>query len=258
MDRRLNARLALALASPMLLMTAAHAAADGEGPATPPGFQLLPPPWSGNASVGYVRTGGNTSTSALNLKANLDYKGVDWGNSILASAFNGSRDRITTDERYALADKVNYNLSPRHYVFADASYDNDRFSGIPERYALTLGYGRHVLASARQTLDIEAGVGANESREQGREGLVAHGIATLGGKYVLRLTPTSQFTQTLRTEYASNNIFVNPVSELKLTVIGNAFAALSFEIRYNSDVPSGVRSIDHISTINLGYGFGNP
>ena len=241
----------------LLILLAGSAAAD-ETPPAETGFRLLPPPWAGNASVGYVQTGGNTSTSALNLKANLDYQGVDWGNSLLATAFNGSRDKTTTDERYGIVDKVNYNLSPRHYAFVDASYDNDRFAGISERYALTLGYGRHVFASARQTLDLEAGLGANESRERGQRVLVAHGIATLGGKYVLRLTPSSQFTQTLRTEYASNNIFVNPVSELKLNVIGNAYAALSFEIRYNSDVPSGVRNVDHISTINLGYGFGTP
>ncbi|GAC1634308.1 MAG: hypothetical protein NVS9B10_30300 [Nevskia sp.] len=232
------------------------AAVAAASPPPPPAFTLLPPPWSGDAAVGYVRTGGNTSTSALNAKLALDYKGTVWGNSFLAAAFNGSRNRQTTDERYAVADKVNYNLTPKDYLFGNGSYDNDRFAGIAERYALSLGYGRHLLATPRQTLDVEAGGGANYSRNEGSERFTAHAIATLGGKYVWKITPTSQFSQSLRTEYASNNIYVNPITELKLTVIGNAFAALDFEIRYNSEVPAGIRHTDQITTINLGYGFG--
>jgi len=225
-------------------------------PPAPPSYAVLPPPWSGDAAVGYVRTGGNTSTSALNAKLDLDYKGVEWGNSFLATAFNGSRDKQTTDERYSIADKVNYNLTTRDYLFGNGGYDNDRFSGTAERYALTVGYGRHVFATPTQTLDLEAGLGANYSREEGSENLISHAIATFGGKYVWKITPTSQFSQSLRTEFASNNTYVNPVSELKLTVIGDVYAALDFEIRYNSEVPDGVRHVDQIITINLGYGFG--
>ena len=232
------------------------AAASPESPPPPPPYAPLPPPWSGDAAIGYVRTGGNTSTSALNAKIGLDYKGATWGNGFLASAFNGSRDKRTTDERYSIADKVNYNVTPKDYAFGNASYDNDRFAGIAERYALSLGYGRHMFATPTQTLDLEVGGGANYSRNEGADRFTAHAIATFGGKYVWKITPTSQFSQSLRTEYASNNIYVNPITELKLTVIGNAYAALDFEIRYNSDVPAGIRHTDQITTINLGYGFG--
>lgn len=231
------------------------APAAAEAPAQQP-YAILPPPWSGEAAAGYVRTTGNTSTSSLNLKLGLDYKGVTWGNSFSASAFTGSRDKQTTDERYSVADKVNYNLSPKDYLFANAGYDNDRFAGIAERYALTTGYGRHILATPTQTLDLEAGVGANRSREQDVNTFTNHAIATFGGKYVWKITPSSQFSQSLRSEYATNNIYVNPITELKLTVIGNLFAALDYEVRYNSKVPADVRHVDQITTINLGYGFG--
>jgi putative salt-induced outer membrane protein len=230
--------------------------APAAAPTPPPGFVLLPPPWSGDGAIGYVRTGGNTSTSALNVKLSLDYKGAIWGNSFFAAAFDGSRNKQTTDERYTLSDKVNYNLTPKDYLFGNGSYDNDRFAGIAERYALTVGYGRHVFTTPRQTLDLEAGLGSNYSRDQDVNQFSSHAIATVGGKYVWKITPTSQFSQSLRAEYATNNVYVNPITELKLTVIGNMFAALDFEIRYNSEVPKGIRHTDQIVTINLGYGFG--
>jgi putative salt-induced outer membrane protein len=105
-------------------------------------------------------------------------------------------------------------------------------------------------------LDLEAGVGANRTRNQGTEDFTSRAVATLGGKYVWKISSSAQFTQTLRTEFASNNTYVNPISELKLTVIGNLFAALNYELRYNTEAPLNTRHTDTISTVNLGYTFG--
>lgn len=237
------------------------ATARADEPALPPdpparAAAPLPGPWSGDVAIGYVRTSGNTKTSSLNAKLGLNYKGVAWGNELMGSAYSGSRDQQTTDERYSLADKVNYNLSPKGYLFGNGSYDNDRFAGVAVRYVVTAGYGRHVIATPTQTLDLEAGLGGNRTHEQDAEHFTSRAIATFGGRYVWKITPTSQFSQTLRTEYASNNLYVNPIAELKLSVIGNLFAALDYELRYNTGVPVGIRHVDPITPINLGYGFG--
>lgn len=234
---------------------AGAACADDTAP-EPVSYVLLPPPWYGDVAAGYVRSGGNTDTSSLNLKLQLGYAGVTWANEFHASAYSGSRDAQTTDERYEIGDKLSYNFSARDYAFGSLSYDNDRFAGIAERYTAAIGYGRHVVATPTQALDLEAGLGANRSRDRDSPRFGNHGIATLGGKYVWKLTPGTQFSQTLRSEYASNNIYVNPVSELRLTVIGQLFAAIAFEIRYNSNIPAGLRHVDDITTLNLGYDFG--
>jgi putative salt-induced outer membrane protein len=240
-----------------LAVIAAGTAAAEDSP--PPAAVPPPPPpspWSGSVAAGYVRTSGNSDSSSLSAKFALNYAGAVWGNQFSASLLNGAKDNVTTEESYSVADKVTYNLSSLSYLFGNGGYDNDRFAGVAERYALSGGYGRHIIATPTQTLDIEAGAGFNRTRDEGTNSFTSRPIATFGGKYFWKISDNAQFTQTLRSEYASNNIFLDPVSELKLTVIGNLFAALDYEIRYNNEVPVQTRHTDTITTVNLGYTFG--
>ncbi len=224
-------------------------------------FQGVPPPatptpWIGELSLGYVQTRGNSDTSTLNVKAGLEYRGEIWSNAVSAFLLRGSQDNTTTDERYSLANKLDYRLGSRSYLFGNAAYDNDRFGGVAERYALTTGYGRHVLVTANHALDVEIGVGANRTRAQDEPDFDFRSIYTVGGKYLWKITETSQFSQTLRTEIASNNTYINPISELKLTIVGSLYTVIAYEFRYNTKVPDGTRHLDQIATVNLGYGFG--
>ena len=117
--------------------------------------------------------------------------------------------------------------------------------------------GPHVLTGPVHTLDIETGVGANRTKDQ-NDIYETAAIATLGGKYVWKISPNAEFSQTLRAEAGVTNVYVNPISALKLTVIGNLFATFNHEVRYNTEVPAETRHVDQITTINLGYAFGTP
>ncbi|MDP3293434.1 MAG: DUF481 domain-containing protein [Nevskia sp.] len=214
-------------------------------------------PWFGDLAVGLVNASGNTSTRSINLRTALEYRGQHWGNRLSALAYSGSRDGISTDERYSIANKTDYPFGLRNYAFGNLAYDNDRFAGIAERYAATLGFGRHVLRGKRHKLDLEIGAGANRTRDQD-EIYETAAIGTLGGKYTWTISPNAEFTQTLRTEAGVTNVYVNPISALKLTVIGNLFATFNHEVRYNSQVPAETRHVDQITTVNLGYTFGTP
>ncbi|WP_428381765.1 DUF481 domain-containing protein [Nevskia ramosa] len=236
------------------LATPAEPAAE-PAPAAPP--PPVPTPWLGELAVGLVNASGNTSTRSINLRSALEYRTEHWGNRLTALAFSGSRDGVSTDERYSVANKTDYQFGFRDYLFGNLAYDNDRFAGIAERYSATVGYGRHVLRSKSQKLDIEIGVGANRTRDQD-EIYETAAIGTLGGKYTWTISPNAEFTQTLRTEGGVTNVYVNPITALKLTIVGNLFATFNHEIRYNTEVPSETRHLDQITTINLGYSFGTP
>ena len=252
----------------VLLMSAASAVAADEPAAEVPAVAeaaaeaAAPPPavkspWLGDIAVGVVNTSGNTSTRSVNARGAIEYRRSHWGNRFSALAFSGTRDGLTTDERYSAANKTDLQFDPRNYAFTNLAYDNDRFAGIAERYAVTVGYGRHVLTGPVHTLDIETGVGANRTKDQDDIYETA-AIGTLGGKYVWKISPNAEFSQTLRAEAGVTNIYVNPITALKLTIVGNLFATFNHEIRYNSQVPEDTRHVDQISTINLGYSFGTP
>ena len=217
-----------------------------------------PPPdgWAGTLAGGYVRTAGATTTTAENLKGELDYTYKPWRNEFIASAVNGHSGGNTTAEQYAVGDKLKFNFTDVDYAFGAVNFDSDRFAGISKNFSESVGYGRRLLMTEHQVLDAELGAGVSELQNVGETGYKTQPIATIGGKYVYTFSPTSQFIQTLRTEIGSDNTFINPVSTLKLNIIGALYAALSYELRYNTTVPDNTRHSDTITSISFGYGFG--
>jgi putative salt-induced outer membrane protein len=234
---------------PFLLLAATAAQAQSPPPADKHG-------WSGAIAGGYIRTAGDSTTTAENLKAELNYTNMPWRNEFGVSAANGHTGSDTTAEQYSVNDKLKFSFNEVDYAFGAASFDADRFSGISKNFSESAGYGRRLLMTERQTLDAELGFGASQQQRVGEAHYVTQPIATFGGKYVYTFSPTSQFKQTLRTEVGSKNTFINPVSQLKLNIIGSLFAALSYEVRYNTTVPEGSRHTDTITSISFGYGFG--
>lgn len=213
-------------------------------------------PWSGEISAGYLGTSGNSETRSLNAKLGLDYTQERWKNSFLATALGSAESAGSTAERYTAANKTDFNFSERDYVFVALEWEKDLFGGIRQRTSETVGYGRHVLTGPVHTLDLEAGVGARQT-EENVTGLKDDDlIGRLAGKYVWAFSETGSFLQTVKVETGDTNTFTESVSELKLAIVGNLHAMLSYTIRNNSDVPAGTDKTDTFTAVNLAYSFG--
>jgi putative salt-induced outer membrane protein len=227
-------------------------APSGENQSQP---QRQPQNLSGQASLGVLNTNGNTNARTVNGKLTLTYTDGLWGHSGTATALNSEKDRTTTDERYGLAYKGTYELSARNYAFGSLSYDNDRFAGITERKTEAGGYGWHLINRPQHVLDAEAGGGATQQTLAGGE-TQNSAVALANAKYQWLISDTSKFTQTVKIERGRRNTSVNPLTELKLVIAGNLFTTLSYELRYNSEVPDGTLHTDSLTAVNLGYAFG--
>jgi putative salt-induced outer membrane protein len=221
-----------------------------------PGIVLADSPWSGDASAGYIRTTGNTDSTSLNAKGDLDWKSGPWDNQAKALAGYASSKGESTAEAYQFGNKLNRDFSAFDYAFASLDYANDRFAGITSRYSEAVGYGRHFIKTDTQILDGDVGAGDSQQRDAGATDYGTQVIGVLNVSYLLKLTPTSQFKQTLHVEAGHTDVFINPVSELKLTVIGNVFASLAYDWRHNTSVPAGNVHTDTTTTVNFGYTFG--
>jgi putative salt-induced outer membrane protein len=212
--------------------------------------------FSGDLSLGLVRTAGNADTTSLNAKSAVDYRAAPWENLFTGAALRANQNHVVTDEKYSLGNKLSYNFNEADYAFFSANFDSDRFGAITKRYSAALGYGRRIINTPTQRFDLEIGAGANRIHNHGESDAQTNAILTLGGKYAWKITDTTQFSQTLRTEIAQNNTYINPITELKLTVVGNLYTTISYEIRYNTQVPEDTVHMDQITTVNLGYTFG--
>lgn len=212
--------------------------------------------WAGELSLGYLATSGNTRTQSLNGKVTAEYTTAAWKNSFQALGVYSTDQGETTAERYAASDKVDWTLGERDYLFAVVDWEKDLFGGVRRRVSESLGYGRHVLAGPVHLLDLEAGVGARQTEENVTgdhdDDLIFRGL----GKYRFKLSETSAFVQSLKVEAGESNTSGESVTELKLSVVGNLFASLSYTVKHNTEVPDGAERTDTYSAVNLSYTFG--
>lgn len=211
-------------------------------------------PWSGNATLGYIATSGNTESSSLNTGFEIGYTAGQWFHRIKGSAINSSQDEVTIAEAYQGGWKTEYRFTENNYAFGRVDWRKDRFSGYEHQVSETIGYGRRLLDSERHTLNAEIGVGARQQETQlGVE--EDDPIVRAGFDYTWNLSETSEFRQELAVESGGDNTFIQSVTALAATLIGDLAVVASYTIRNNSEVPVGTEETDTFTALSLEYAF---
>ena len=130
----------------------------------------------------------------------------------------------------------------------------DRFSGYEQQVSETVGYGRRLIDSGNHVLDGELGAGAKQL--DAADGTSSTDfIATGRLNYVWTFSETAQFTQDLIVEYGSTNTYIESVSAVKTTLIGDLGLVASYTIKNNSDVLPGIEETDTYTALALEYVF---
>ncbi len=211
--------------------------------------------WKGDASLGFLRSTGNSDTQSLNGKFELKHAARSLHQRFYATASNTSDADVQTGERYTAGYKLDRDFSEHNYLFGALDYERDLFGGVAERSVLSAGYGRRLINTAAHKLEAE--IGAGYRQQENADGIDQDdAVGRLSGEYLWQLTDTNKFTQKLRVESGKANTFVESVSALKLTVVGSLYAGLSYTVRNNAEVPPGTSRTDTETLINLGYSFG--
>ena len=213
--------------------------------------------WSGEAGLGYLASNGNTKASSLNAKVALNYVQDQWKNAFLATAFGASDQNASTGERYAAANKLDYNFTDHDYAFGSVEYEKDVFGAVGQRTVETAGYGRHVLTGPVHLLDVEVGAGARQATANVTQKRENDAVARFAGKYVWKISATSAFSEALKVETGSASTFTESITELKFNIVGNIFASATYTVRNNTHVPPGTGRTDSFTALNLSCTFGN-
>jgi putative salt-induced outer membrane protein len=225
-------------------------------------FGLMPmiahaEPWSGEFALGYLATTGNSDTSSVNAKGALVYAAERWKNTLTASAINTYADRESSAENYAATEQADFNFTPRDYAFVALEWNKDLFAAIRERTSETTGYGRHVLVGPAHLLDLELGAGARQlqTNDHPRE-RESDFIGRAALKYQWNITQTATLHQSLKVEAGESNTYTESVTRLKLSIIGNLFANLSYTLKNNSNTAPDTEQTDTETAVTLSYQFG--
>ncbi len=210
--------------------------------------------WSGEAELGYLSTTGNTDTTSLHAKGKVVNEREKWKHTGTLEVTNKDSDGVTTAKRLFVTGKSDYKINDLSYLFITASYDDDEFSGYQYQASGAFGYGYHVLKSDNLKLDLEAGLGARQSKlDSGESG--SEGIIRGAGDFEWKISKTSVFTQFLSVEAGEDNTISRSVTALKMEIVGNLAARISYSVRHSSDVPPGIEKTDTESVVTLVYKF---
>ncbi|MGH8322092.1 MAG: DUF481 domain-containing protein [Gammaproteobacteria bacterium] len=210
--------------------------------------------WQGSVSLGYVATTGNTSTRSLNGQALAGYKSGPWQDLLSFQAIQASANGVTTAESYDLNGQSNYSFTANDYVFGMANYLRDTFSGYQHRTSEIVGYGRRLLTTDTQQLDVEFGVGARQTRytnDTSDNGL----IEMLAANYLWKFTEKSNFSENLSVTHGTDDTFTQSVTALTTNLAGNFALSISYTIKHNSTVLPAFKNTDTITAVSLVYTF---
>ena len=225
-----------------LAFGAAHAQEEEEGP------------WSGKASLGYLATSGNTENTSLNSAFEIAYVKSRWEHILNQKAVEASSDESTTAEAYEAAWKSEYNLNDTDYLFARLQWRKDRFSGYDTQFSQSVGYGRRILKTERHELNAEIGLGALQSDLA--DGTSEDQVIARGGvDYLFVINENTEFTQDVIVESGEDNTYIESISAVKTSLVGNLALVASFTIKNNSSVPEGSKERDTFTALSLEYVF---
>jgi len=210
--------------------------------------------WKGEAELGMVITDGNTETQNISAKMDLNDEQENWRHNIHAEALNASADDIRSAEKYTLSGKTSYKFNEFDSAFLVGTYDDDRFSGFDYQVSLAAGYGRRLINSDDQTLDVEIGPGYRINELDNGDS-VDEGLVRVGAKYFLALSKTSNFQQSLFSEIGEEITITKSITSVKAQINGSLAMKASLTIKNTSEVPEGTEETDTETAVTLVYAF---
>ncbi len=214
-------------------------------------------PWSGDVAFGFLSTTGSSEATNYNSKLRLIYSVEQYKNDFSFNAIYGEQEGVRSVERYAVTNQTDYNINIRDFAFLALDFEKDSFGAVRERTSQTIGYGRRVLRGPVHTLNLNAGGGSRQQLPQDSNSRDYDFIGRLSADYLWKITETSTFSQKFRIEAGVENTFTEAISELRLSIIGNVTANISFTARDNSVTSFDSQRTDTFTAVNLGYKFGS-
>lgn len=237
--------------------------------------------WIGNVGVGVVVTGGNTENKTSNGNIDVTRDLDKWRHNLHIDSLYAADEQGATAEKYFASFQSDYKLSERDYVFAYASYEDDRFSGFEWQATAVVGYGRILLATEDKNLNVEIGPGYRASRtaevfeevdgERVRSVQLPDGsfdfnlledneslneaIVRLAEHFDWQFSPSSRFVQELNVEVGEDNTVTRGLLALESQIIGSLAVRLYYAIKHNTEVPDDTENSDTETGVTIAYNF---
>ncbi|MBI1363656.1 MAG: DUF481 domain-containing protein [Proteobacteria bacterium] len=233
--------------------------AQAEKTATPaPATEEKAKNWGGDVELGVNLQRGNTIQRDILAAAKLNYDIDQWRHTFTTKANAAYENGRRTEEDYRFGWQTAYDLDARQYVFGQAEYVNDMFSGYNYRVTEDFGYGRFLIKNDRMKLKAQAGIGGQHTEE-----MLANGREQTSSEFILKplvgfdwkINDRLDFTSEAKSTIGKEVVVSNFEAALKTGLAEHLAAKLSFELEHVNQVPYGSNKTDTTTGLKLVYDF---
>ena len=213
------------------------------------------PQWSGAAELGFINTAGNTDTSSINAKLNVQRKAAVWDYGLRLTALTSEEDDVTSKERYKGTLDLDRNFTPHQYLATTFSYESDRFSGYDYQVLLSVGYGYRLINEGYRYFDVEIGPGYRYDKLEDGNGVEEETVLRIMGKYFWKIRDGVGLHQRLSVNTDSHKTTWSSDTGLKSQINGSLAMKINYSWDYTNDVPVNTERTNTEFAITLVYGF---
>lgn len=237
--------------------------------AAQPASAPAPTDWSGNLSLGYLSTSGNTNKTTATGGLDLTREDPRWRDHFKLDTIYSRDSGTTTTSRYQGSYQRDFKIADSNsYLFGRTTALRDQFSGYDYVLTASAGYGFRAwsksLSYSKQDahLDLEFGPGYRYAKIK-QEDVASSGAdhesnATVrtGAKFLFPLSATAKFTQNLDATFTvsgRHNIEGESETALVANVMDSLALKLSYKIFYVENPPDAKKPTDTQTEVSLIY-----
>lgn len=210
--------------------------------------------WTGQGELGGFVTTGNSDTKGVSAGLALSREAVHWRLNLRANADYQRSNGVTSNEQFSAAIEPNYKFNERFYAYGLGQWDRDRPQGIDTRYLVSGGLGYRAIATDTLTVDVKAGPAWR--RTNFTSSATSSALTGLASTNVLwKLSPTMTLSEAASYLWQSHSATLFSLSAIDAKISGALSARLSYQVRHETDPPTGVEKTDTLSRMTLVYGF---
>ncbi|WP_198436189.1 YdiY family protein [Moritella sp. F3] len=241
------------MSAPLLITTPCLAQSDADSSKEKNTF-------SGDAELGVTITTGNTETTSVKARLDIDHNWRNWENQYLIETLYKKDTGEVTGKRYLSRVQGNYQLSAVNYIFVTANHEADPFTGFTSTSTISSGYGHKFINNDKTEFSIEAGPAykfrrlddesAAEAGYDTDNTWLAYGVMN----YERKISTSSKFKQMLIAEYG--DVFeARSETSITASIIDALAMKFSVIVRYNNTPLDNKESTDTETNMTLLYTF---
>ncbi|MGV2873583.1 DUF481 domain-containing protein [Colwellia sp. E150_009] len=232
-----------------------------------------PPMMSGSAELGFLYKTGNTNSGDIKTSLDFRFEKHSWLSLLnidllLKKADITDEDGNThfkkTDQKWTLSSQTNYNLDnkEKNYIYGNAWFEENEFSGFKNQASLSTGWGRHWYKTNRASLWGDVGPGYKRDLIKETETKPYRKADTwmlqMQALYIRKLGEHIELKQYLSAKQAldtNENSIYKAVSTITTKLISTLQLKFNFTLDYNSKVDVDKEKLDTQTAVTIVYSF---